>query len=226
MPNRALRGARREAHRPATPCPACTARPPAARAGARRARRDPARPQHAVLVLRAVRVRAPEAPLSRRRGTARRRPHPQRHRHALDRGQQRLDAARRAHAMGRCRDRRPRVRRLVPRQLQPPVVGRHPGPAARPEPPHSAAQVLPEAAAHLRPRDRPRVVGARLPLHAPPLQRVPPAASGEAARRPRDHPPRLPEVRAGADQRHELRGRHALHTRQASRPAFARTGIC
>ena len=47
------------------------------------------------------------------------------------------------------------------------------------------------------------------------------AAPGEALRRPRDDAQGLREVRAGADQRDELRRGHALHAGQAPRAALA-----
>ena len=70
--------------------------------------------------------------------------------------------------------RRTRVQGLVPRQLQSPVVGGHPRAAARAQPAHPDAQVLPQAAAHLCAGHRARVVGARLSLHAAAFRRLPP----------------------------------------------------
>ncbi len=135
--------------------------------------------------------------------------------------QHRLDAPDAADPLGRARRRRAQARWLVPGQQQPPELGRHLRAAAGAEPPHPAAQVLPQAGADLRAGDRAGLVGAGLPVHEAPRQ-------GGAARQPRpapaghrNHPPRLREIRPHADQRHQLRRGHALHGRQAPRPGLA-----
>ena len=51
-------------------------------------------------------------------------------------------------------------------------------------------------------------------------------ASGEAVRGPRRDAPRLREVRAGPDERDELRGRHALHAATSTGRSIRRTAIC
>ena len=182
--------------------------------------------QYAVLVRAPVPGRAREAGRAGEIRARRGRPRPERNRHPMGCRQQRVDAADAKDALG-CRGScRSPVSRLVHGQLQPPVVGRHPGAAACAEPPDSDAQVLPEAAADLRAGHRPRVVGARLSVHASPFRRRTQAASGEAVRRHRGDPPGVPEVRAGADQRDELCGRHALHAGEAPQRSVRPTATC
>jgi hypothetical protein len=114
-----------------------------------------------------------------------------------------------------------RLPRLVPGELQSPELGRHLRAAAPAEPAHPAAQVLPQAAADLGAGDGAGLVGARLPVHAPPLRSGADQAPREAPRGSRDDAACLRQVRPGADQRDELRRRHALHAGQARTAALA-----
>ena len=182
--------------------------------------------QHAVLVRASVPVCARQA---RRAGQARAccdRSRSERDRGALGRGQQRLDAPHATHALGRRRIRRSRLSRLVPGELQSPVVGRYPRTPASAEPTDPNAEVLSEAAADLCAGHRPRVVGARFSLHAPPLRRRSQAASGKAVRRHRRHAPSLREVCPGAHQRDELRGRARASRRPSSDRSAHRIVTC
>ena len=144
----------------------------------------------------------------------------------LDRRQQRVDAADPAHATGTCRVGGSRLPRVVHGQLQPPVVGGHLRAPAPPEQAHPDAEVLPEAAADLRAGDGPRLVGAGFPVHAAPLRRLPQGASGEALRGPGDDAPRLRKIRAGADERDELRRKARASRTPSIAPSARRTGIC
>ena len=150
-----------------------------------------------------------------------REPRHDRARGGLDRHQQRdlpragPAAARRARARG------PVHPRVVPRGVQPPVVGRHPGAAGGVQPAHPVPQVLPQAAADLGAVPRAGVVGARLPVHAPLHRGAPREASGGPRQGPRGHAPRLREVPADPDVGDEFRRRHALHAGQARRVQVA-----
>ena len=144
----------------------------------------------------------------------------------LDRHQQRdlpghgLAAARRARARG------PVDARVVPRGLQPPVLGGHPGAAGRVQPPHSIPEVLPEAGTDLGAVPGAGLVGARFPVHAPPFARIPREAPGETRRGPRGHAEGLREIPADPDVGDEFRRRHALHGEQARGVPGRRTGTC
>ncbi len=180
-----------------------------------------ARPQHAVLVLCIVCGGARQARFPGKARSRRHRSRAQRDRDSVGRGQQRLDAADPAHGLVRHRPRRPRVSRLVHGQLQSPVLGRHHRASAPPQPAHSDAEILPQAATHLRAGHRARLVGAGFPVHAPPLRFLRQGAPGEAVRGSRRDAPCLPEVRARPDQRDELSRRHAFHARKAPFAALA-----
>jgi hypothetical protein len=99
---------------------------------------------------------APHRPAAQRRG------------HALDRRQQRLDAADAAHALGRGRPRPALPYRgwyLVTATTRAGSTSSCCSTCLQPA--HPAAQVLPQAAADLRAGDGPGLVGAGLPVHAP-----------------------------------------------------------
>jgi hypothetical protein len=192
---------------------------------ARRAGIAAARPEHAVLVFPRVPGRARQAAAALSAGAAAHRSPVERVRQRLGRVQQRLDAPHAADAVGRAGRRRPGRGRLVPGELQPPELGRRVRAAGRAARPHSTAQVLPEAAAHLRAGDRACLVGAGLPVHAAARQGGAAAQPAAARAGPRSHAARLPQVLAGPDQRDEFRRtmRRARPTATCSSPRPARS---
>ena len=185
-----------------------------------------ARGQHPVLGAGAAGVLGHQAGPAVRRGAPRAEPGPAVDRRDLDRRQQRLDEPDPAHPLGRRGRRRARLPQLVSGELQPPVLGRHPGAAAPLQPAHPAAQVLPQAAADLGAGDRARVVGAGVPVHAAAQRGVPAAPPGDARQGPGDHAQGLRALRADPDQRDEFPRGDALHPGQARPPAAPPTGTC
>jgi hypothetical protein len=131
--------------------------------------------------------------------------------------QQRLDGADPAHPLGRGRPGRAGLPQLVHGQLQPPVLGRHPGAAAPAQPAYPAAEVLPQAAADLGAGDGAGLVGAGLSLHAPAQRGLPAQTPRDARQGPGNHTQGLREVCTGAHQRDELSGGHALHPAKHAR---------